>query len=115
MALPRFLKNFDVTLSAFSFTQRAEEVTLPKVTVKTEEWRGAGMDAPIEIDMGLEKLEATIKFADLDPAQFLSLGINQGTAINGAIIKGSVQRQGEEAISVTALLTGFIKELDIPP
>ncbi len=113
MALPRFLKNFDVNLTGFSFTHRAEEITLPKITVKTEEWRGSGMDAPVEIDMGLEKLEATFKFADIDPAQFVSLGIGQNTAINGAIIKGSIQRQGESPIEITGLLTGWIKELDM--
>jgi phage tail tube protein FII len=34
------------------------------------------MDMPAEIDMGLEKLEATIKIAELDPHIFRIFGLN---------------------------------------
>lgn len=112
MKTPRFLKGFDVTINAFNFRNVCEEVTLPKLTVKTEEWRGSGMDAPIEIDMGMEKLEATLKFYDLTEKHFLAFGISISDQINGMVITGSVQSQGEEAVPILINLNGWIKEMD---
>jgi P2 family phage contractile tail tube protein len=112
MAIPRFLKGFDVTINAFNFRNKCEEITLPKLAIKTEEWRGSGMDAPIEIDMGMEKLEATLKFYDLTEKHFLAFGIKLSDEINGIIISGSVQAQGEAAIPIIINLNGWIKEMD---
>jgi len=55
--LPQILKNFNVFANGVSYAGRAEEVSLPKLTVKTEEFRGGGMDAPVELDMGMEKMD----------------------------------------------------------
>lgn len=53
--LPKILKNFNVFVDGRGFAGRAEEITLPKLTIKTEEFLGAGMSAPVEVDMGMEK------------------------------------------------------------
>ena len=41
--LPRTLKNFNVFVNTHSWAGVAEEVTIPKITKKTEDFRGAGM------------------------------------------------------------------------
>jgi len=56
-SIPRVLKNFGVFVDGRGYLGIAAEVTLPKLTRKTEEYRGGGMNAPIELDMGMEKLE----------------------------------------------------------
>jgi P2 family phage contractile tail tube protein len=43
-----------------------EELTLPKLTLKTEEFRNGGMDAPIEVEMGMEKLESEFTLTRFD-------------------------------------------------
>ena len=56
MALPRKLKNFNLLLDGESYAGVASEVVLPKLTRKTEEFRGGGMNGPVSADMGLEAL-----------------------------------------------------------
>ena len=71
------------------------------------------MDAPIEIDMGLEKLEATIKFADLSVEHILSFGIGPSVPINGALITGARRNpKGGAPIKISAFLGGMVKEID---
>ena len=46
--LPKILKNFNVFVDGLGYAGRVEEITLPKLTIKTEEYQGAGMSAPVE-------------------------------------------------------------------
>ena len=56
-SLPRKLKNMNLHLDGVSFLGQVATVTLPTLTRKTEEYRGGGMNAPVDIDMGMEKME----------------------------------------------------------
>ncbi len=58
--LPKILRNFNVFVDGRGYAGKIEEITLPKLTIKTEEYRAGGMDIPISIDMGMEKLEAVL-------------------------------------------------------
>ena len=57
MALPRILTDLMLYNEGQSYMGQVTSVTLPKLTRKTEDWRGAGMSAPVKLDMGLEPLE----------------------------------------------------------
>lgn len=57
MALPNSLKNFNVYNDGKNFMGIIEELKLPKLARKFEEFRGGGMDGPVSLDMGQEKLE----------------------------------------------------------
>ena len=63
--LPAKLKNFNVFKEGASFLGIAKEVELPKIKMAGEEWRGAGMLAPVDIDLGLEKLEMSVTYGGL--------------------------------------------------
>lgn len=56
-ALPRKLKNLNLFGNGQSFLGEVAKVTLPPLTRKTEEYRGGGMNAAVDVDMGMEKLE----------------------------------------------------------
>ena len=61
---------------------RVTEFDPPKLTVKTEQHLAGGMDAPREIDMGLEKLECMLTLADFDADALRSFGlIGDGVAV----------------------------------
>ena len=57
--IPQTLFNTNMFIGGQSLQGDVPSLSLPKVTVKTEEYRGGGMDAPVAMDMGLEKLEAS--------------------------------------------------------
>lgn len=55
--LPTNLKNFNLYADGESLMGVAEEITLPKLTRKMDEFEAAGMAGPVDIDMGNEKME----------------------------------------------------------
>ena len=111
MALPNQLKNFNVFADGVSLMGVIEEVGLPKLSRKLETFQGGGMVAPLDIDLGMEKLEAELTIADHDPEVFKLFGLldNAATQIT---IRGAIQAQGMEAKPVIVNLRGGWKELD---
>lgn len=108
--LPKILKNFNLYVDGRGYAGRVEEITLPKLTIKTEEFQGAGMSAPVEIDMGMEKLEMDLTFSEYDPELFKLFGLTNGSEI-GFSIRGALEGNGETT-SVVINSRGYFKELD---
>lgn len=108
--LPRKLKNFTAFVDAKGYAGRVSEIELPKLTLKTEEFRAGGMDAPVEIDMGMEKIEASITFSEYDEEIFRHFGLTAGNGV-GLTLRGARQNStGTDEIIIN--LTGIFKELD---
>ena len=109
---PKILRNFVATLDGRGQAGRIEEITLPKLTVKTEEYRAGGMDVPVALDMGMEKLETDMVFSDYDEEIFKLFGIISGNSIS-LTLRGALQEDGKsEAIPVVLYLRGTVRELD---
>lgn len=108
--IPKILKNFSAFVDGRGFAGRVDEVVLPKLTIQTEEHRAGGMDAPIEIDLGMEKLEAELTFAEYDIELFRLFGLNDGNAV-AITLRGAIQAGGD-AEPVVINLRGFFRELD---
>ncbi|MDP8176360.1 phage major tail tube protein [Pasteurella skyensis] len=66
MALPKTLKLANVYLNGDSFYGVSTEVELPKLKSKTEGYRSGGMFTEVDINLGIEKLELTHKYAGTD-------------------------------------------------
>ncbi|MDF1583901.1 MAG: phage major tail tube protein [Methyloprofundus sp.] len=105
------LKNLTLFVDGYGYAGKVEEVTLPKLTMKTEEFRGGGMDAPIEIEMGLEKMEASFTLVSFS-AEILKLwGLAPGND-KPLTIKGSLLDEDGTEKPVAINLRGKLKELD---
>lgn len=112
MALPRLLKLMNVFNNGYSFQGVAEEVELPKLTMKSEDFRTGGMLGEVSANMGLEKLELTHKYAGLAPELFTGFATD---SIDSELIRfaGSYQRDDTGDISaVEILMRGRHTELD---
>jgi P2 family phage contractile tail tube protein len=109
--LPQTLKNFNLSVDGIGHAGHVESISLPKLTNKVEEFRAAGMDGPIELDMGIEKLETTIVLSDFNPdlIELFGLLVNNNTAIT---VRGAMQQQGQAAVAAVIQMTGGFKELD---
>lgn len=108
--LPKILKNFNVYVDGRGYAGRVDEITLPKLTVKTEEYQGAGMSSPIEIDMGLEKLEMDLTFSEYDQELFKLFGLTNGSEFS-LTIRGALQGTGDTS-PVVINVRGYFKEMD---
>lgn len=59
---PSINKFFNVFDSETSYLQQAKSFEEPKLARKMEDYQGGGMDSPVQMDVGGEKLEATINY-----------------------------------------------------
>ncbi|WLE59285.1 phage major tail tube protein [Burkholderia plantarii] len=57
MGMPSKLKGFNLFHNGENFVGQIGEVTLPKLTRETEDWRGGGMSGPIKIDFGMQAIQ----------------------------------------------------------
>lgn len=67
MTMPRLIKNFNVFMDGTSYFGRATEGKIPDLKISTSAHRGAGMDAPVGVDTGMEALASEATLASWDP------------------------------------------------
>lgn len=65
-AAANILKNFNLYVDGRGYAGNVDEMTLPNLAIVGEDYRAGGMDAPVEVDMGMEKLESTFVLSKFD-------------------------------------------------
>ena len=111
MAIVDVLRNVNLFVDGRGYAGNVDEVTLPKLTVATEEHRGGGMDAPAEIDMGLEKLECSWSTTSIDAEILRRWGLAPGNLVP-ATFRGALESEDGTVTPVEARVRGQIKEVD---
>ena len=105
------LKNVNLFVDGRGFAGQVMEVNLPKLTVKMEEHRDGGMDAPAEIDMGLEKLECDFSTSNIDAGLLRSWGLAPGSLVP-VTFRGALESEDGTVTPVVASVRGQVKEVD---
>lgn len=98
-------------VDGYGYAGNCEELTPPKLTFKTEEFRNGGMDAPVEIEMGMDKLEASFSLTKYDPNVLALWGLAPGNT-KPLTFRGSVISEDGTEKAVVIQLQGMIKEVD---
>lgn len=106
------LRNMNLYVNGKGYAGVIDELTLPKLTVKTEEYRGGGMDIPIEVDMGMEKMEIDFTLSKFDRNVLTSFGLKAGINIP-LTVRGSIlsEEHGTEQ-PIVIHLKGIVREMD---
>lgn len=112
MGLPKKLKNFAVFVDGINYMGEVPEVTLPKLSRKMDEYRGGGMNMPVELDFGMDKLELEIKPAGWLPELLKTWGAPRHDALL-LRFAGAVQSDdAEEVLPVEVVVRGRLGEFD---
>lgn len=106
------MKNMSLFIDGRGYAGKADEVVPPKLTIKTEEYRAGGMDAPIELDMGMEKLEAEFTLSSFDKDVLKLFGLAAGNLVP-MTLRGALESEDGTVTPVTMNLRGQIRELDM--
>lgn len=103
MALPRKLKHLNLFNDGISYAGQIEEITLPNLERKMEEWRAGGMGAPIKTDQGLEALSTDWTCGGLMEEPLRQFGI---TKHDGVLLRfaGSYQRDDTGEVSAVEIV-----------
>lgn len=110
MAAEDILKYLNLIVDGRGFAGKIEEYSAPDLTVSTEEFRGGGMDVPIDIDMGLEKLTCSFVLTSYT-ADILALwGVKQGAPVQ-LTARGSLESLDGTTTPVQHHMQGKITQL----
>ncbi|ONF43271.1 phage major tail tube protein [Marinobacter lutaoensis] len=109
--LDDILKNMALFVDGRGYAGNVEELTLPKLTLKTEEFRNGGMDAPIEVEMGMEKLECEFTLTRFDKQVLKLFGLAPGQ-LTPLTIRGAVVSDSGTQTAVVVNLQGIVREMD---
>lgn len=111
MAARDVRKFFNVFVDGQGYAGQAEEFNPPKLTLKTDEFRAGGMAAPIEITMGMEKLEADFTLISFDKAILALFGVVEGNNVS-FIVREALESFDGTVTPVVHTMRCKIKELD---
>lgn len=104
-------KYFNLFISGIGYAGEVEEVNPPKLTLKTEEFRAGGMAVPIELTMGMEKLEADYTLVTYDPTTIAGFGVVEGNTLPFVLREAIEAMDGTITASIHTM-RGKIKALD---
>ena len=110
--IPEMLTNCVMFVDGVSFSGDVPSMTLPKLSIKTEEYRGGGMSGPVDLPTGLEKLEAAFTTNGVRREALKFFGLADQTACN-LVFRGSFKGQKGTVKAVTVTLRGSLKEVDM--
>ena len=110
--IPQTLFNTNLFVDGVNFSGDVPSLTLPKLTNKTDEYRAGGMAGAIEMDQGLEKMEAAFVTKGVRRESLKYFGLADGTAFNAAF-RGAFKGQKGAVTAVVATLRGRLKEVDL--
>ncbi|MGQ5524820.1 phage major tail tube protein [Chitinimonas sp. PSY-7] len=112
MAFPSKLKYFSTFLDGHDFIGETTEVTLPKLTRKLEDFRAGGMDGPVGIDLGQEKLEIEVTYGGLIREALHQYAATKHDAVS-LRFAGQYQREGSDSDDhLEVVVRGRIQEID---
>jgi P2 family phage contractile tail tube protein len=107
--IPSIFKNMSMSLEGVGYLGKSEELTPPKLALKTEEHRGGGMDAPIDIEMGMEGLTSEWSMAGLEEGMIAQFG----SRTDRLVFRGAYVDQDGNTKSVKIQQSGLVKEADM--
>lgn len=111
MAARDVLKNLTLWVDGRGMAGQVQEVNPPKLTLQTEDFRGGGMNAPVELTMGMEKLNSDFSLIAYDRDVLALFGVVEGANVP-LTIRGALESFDGTVTPVLMTMRGKIKEQD---
>lgn len=110
-AASSILKHFNLFVDGVGYAGQIDELQLPTLAIVEEDFRAGGMDAPIGIDMGMEKMEASFTLSAFDSAALSQFGLVEG-AETQLTARGSLESLDGTKTPVVVQMRGKIKSAE---
>lgn len=111
MAARNVRKNLNLFVDGKGYAGQIEEFNPPKLNLITEEFRGGGMNTPIEITMGVEKLETDFSLISYDSDVLSLFGVTEGAQIP-FVAREALESYDGTVTPVVHTMRGKIKQID---
>lgn len=111
MAARDIRKNFNMFVDGRGYAGQVDEFVPPKLTLVTDEYRAGGMDAPIDITMGMEKMTASWSMKTYDRDILALFGVKEGAQVP-VTVREALESHDGTTTAVVRSLRGKITEID---
>lgn len=111
MAARDIRKNFNMFVDGKGYAGQVEEFNPPKLTLVTEEFRAGGMDAPVDLTMGMEKLTCDWSMKSYDRDVLSLFGVKEGVIVP-VTVREALESYDGTVTAVIRSLRGKITEID---
>lgn len=111
MAARDVRKNFNLFVDGRGYAGQADEFNAPKLTLQTEEFRAGGMDLPIDVTMGMEKLVCDFSLKAYDKYTLALFGVVQGASVP-LTVREALESFDGTVTPVVHNMRGKITEID---
>lgn len=105
------LKNITCFVDGRGYAGDVGELTPPKIAIKTDEHRAGGMDAPVDVDMGMEKLDGGFSLTKYCPEALKLVGLADGQTVP-LVFRGAAQSDDGTVTPIRIVMRGKVKEVD---
>lgn len=107
--IPKVIKNFNGFIDGVGYAGRITQIVLPTLAITTDEHKGGGMDAPVEIDMGMQAMTCSMTHVEYAPE--LANAFGQMEAADTPIVARGSQEKGAVVEPVIFTMRGGLKSL----
>lgn len=111
MAARDIRKNFNLFVDGRGYAGQADEFNAPKLTLQTEEFRAGGMDLPIDVTLGMEKLTSDFSLKAYDKNVLALFGIVEGANVP-LTVREALESFDGAVTPVVHTMRGKITEID---
>jgi uncharacterized protein len=105
------LKQYNLFVDGVGYAGQTQELQLPNLSILEEDFRAGGMDAPIGIDLGMEKLEMSFTLPGSSVHVLSRFGLASGSQTK-LTARGSLESFGGGITAVVAAMAGKIKSVE---
>lgn len=111
MAASDVRKNLNLFVDGRGFAGQIEEFNPPKLSLKTEEFRGGGMNAPIKLNMGTEAMDCDFTLLQYSKDVLALFGLAQGSTVP-LVAREALESLDGTVTPVIHTMRGIITEVD---
>lgn len=111
MAARDIRKNLNLFVDGRGYAGQVMEFTPPALALQVEDFRAGGMDAPIEVELGMEKLEASFVLSAYDRNTLGLWGIAPGREVQFTL-REALESYDGTVKAVVHNLRGKLRKID---
>lgn len=111
MAARDIRKNLNLFVDGRGYAGQVMEFTPPALALQVEDFRAGGMDVPIEIELGMEKLEASFVLSSYDRNVLSLFGVSPGLEVQ-ITLREAIESFDGTVKAVVHNLRGKFRKLD---
>lgn len=111
MAARDVLKNINIFVDGRGYAGQVQDFTPPPLALQVEEYRAGGMDAPLDVTMGMEKMVSSFNLLAYDKDVLSLFGVAEGSTVQWRAF-GALESYDGTVRSVQFDMRGKITNMD---